>query len=365
MSDTVINKDNLRIVPFSLLYEGMVVEEDIYDSTASIMIAKGGITLDANRIETIKKHNDYSSFINVTGNTYKALTQREHDYPVESRTEMEEASGYTEVKDDTFQILGEIANTKNVPQEALYSVSENLSNRLETVPQSSVLALINALAPVDEYLQRHCVNVSLLNGLMGKWMNMPKDEVDTLVLIGLLHDCGKAMIPTQILNAPRKLTVTEFEVIKNHPKFGYDLLTEFPEHVRLGARYHHEKISGLGYPNRIGGDNLPLEARITAVSDIYDAMVSRRSYKKPNSPFSIMAMLSKLQGTDLDKELVDIFISNMPHDLVDKTVMMSDGRLGVIRSFDVKDIEYPMIEVNGRVIKSNEDLYCVSMHNDD
>ena len=365
MSEGAPNQSNLIAVSIDLLYDGMYVQEEIYDADAIRLITKRGATLNADSIERIIRLNAGRGTIYVSGDTYKAMLERTQPIKYEKRKELEEATGYTAAKDETFELLDEIAQHKTVQQEALESVSADLSTRLEVTNPSTIMSLINALAPVDEYLQRHCVNVSLLNGLIGRWLDLPKNEVDLLVLIGLMHDCGKALVPPQVLNAPRKLTLVEFEVIKMHPVLSYELLKDFPEEVRRAARLHHEKVSGEGYPDHLPCEMIPLAARITAVSDIYDAMVSQRAYKNPNSPFNIIAMLDKLKDSALDAVLVDVFNKNMPQELMNRPVMMSNGAIGIVRSFDPEDIEYPMIEVDNMVIKSNKDLYCISMYSED
>lgn len=365
MDENNLKASNLVAASIDLLYDGMEVQEDIYDAWAERMLIKRGSTLNADRIKSIKKLNEGSSVIYVSGNTYRTLLKKGPPVEADSRRELEEATGYAAIKDETLELLDEIAHTKAVKQEALQSVSIELSQRLESTSPSTILSLINALAPVDEYLQRHCANVSLLNGLLGRWLGLPKEVVDRLVLIGLLHDCGKALIPPQVMNAPRRLTIAEFEVIKMHTVYSYDLLAEFPESVRRASRSHHEKVNGTGYPDSLSRDNIPLEARITAVSDIYDAMVSQRAYKEPQSPFSIMAMLNELSCSELDGRLVNVFNMNMPKELIDKPVQLNDGRIGIIRSFDPDDIEYPMIEVNGRVMKSSKHFYCTAMYHED
>ena len=362
MSEENLDGSKLIAISIHLLQVGMDIQEEVYDADASQLLIAHGVTLSADIIEKMKDYNGGRDTIYVTTNTYKALLDRLPPIEAPNRREIEESTGYTVAKDDTFVLLDEIARNKVVKQDALNTVSAGLSNRLEVTSPSTILSLINALAPVDEYLQRHCVNVSLLNGLIGRWLGLPKKEVDTLVLIGLLHDCGKAITPPQVLNAPRKLTLVEFEVIKMHSVYSYDLLTEFQEPVRRSARCHHEKVNGRGYPDHLSSELIPYEARITAVSDIYDAMVSQRAYKRPRSPFSIMAMLSELKDSELDRRLVDVFNRNMPLELMDKPVVMSDGSIDVVRSFDPEDIEYPIIEVNGSLIKSNKGLYCTSMY---
>ncbi|MCL2226331.1 MAG: HD domain-containing protein [Oscillospiraceae bacterium] len=369
MSENNNNKSSgthLHAISVDLMRSGMEIQEDIYASDAERLLIKGGTLLDDRKISMVKNLNKGNPTIYVSEKTYERMLGLGAQTETISRQEMEKATGYSDVKDETLGLLDEISQKKKVlQQDALHSVSERLSNKLDEVAPSKILSLVNALAPVDEYLQRHCVNVSLLNGMLGKWLGMGKEDIDRLVLIGLLHDCGKALIPPQLLNVPRKLAAGEYEVLKMHAVHSYNLLADFPEPIRMAARGHHEKVDASGYPDGLPPVKISLEARITAVSDIYDAMVSRRAYKGPQSPFGVLATLSKLKGTELDSTLVDTFVQNMPKELLEREVVMSDGKIGIVHSFDPNDIEYPVVIVGGRAIKSNKEWRCASMHTRD
>jgi len=361
-----INENLLISVPIDLLYDGMTIQDDIYDSSGERKLINSGNTLDQQQIERINRLNSGHNTIYVTARTHKDMLLRiPKDVNVEVRQEVEDSTGYTKTKDETFKRLEEIASEKKVDTESLRAVSNDLSEQLETMPQDVVLLLINAMAPVDEYLQRHCVNVGMLNGLIGRWMGMSDAEIDKLVLIGLLHDTGKIAIPPQILSAPRKLTKVEYEIIKTHVKHSYDLLHDFPDNIRVAASCHHERCNGTGYNYKLKYDDIMLEARITAISDTYDALVARRAYQEPQSPFAALALIKKLSEFELDREIVNIFIENIPKDLVGKPVSMSNGSVGVVREYDLDDIAYPTVEVGGRTVKTNEKLFCTSMYNED
>ena len=98
-----------------------------------------------------------------------------------------------------------------------------------------------------------------MNALMGKWLGLPEDDVRTLVLAGLLHDVGKTKIPEEIINSPRRLTSAEYNIVKLHPVFSYEMLgSQFGETVRDIARHHHEKLTGDGYPDGLKGDEISL-----------------------------------------------------------------------------------------------------------
>ena len=103
-------------------------------------------------------------------------------------------------------------------------------------------------------------------------------------------------------------------------------------------------------------------ARVTAVSDIYDAMVSRRSYKNPNSPFKILSIINSLRNTELDGELVDVFIKNMSNEMVGKRVILSDGRLGNVMSVNPDALEYPVIQVGNNIVHTNKGLSPMAMY---
>jgi HD-GYP domain-containing protein (c-di-GMP phosphodiesterase class II) len=350
-------------VSMNLLYEGLVAPQDIYNYNGTQLLVRQGTLLTQKQIDAIRGHGSNGE-IRVTRETRKVMMSHILPGGAVDIQSLEKDSGYTESKDVTLKILNEIESTSNVPEEAIYSVREELSGRLEVSRPDVILDIINAMGPADEYLQRHSLNVSMLNGLIGKWMGYPKEYVDTLILVGMLHDCGKAALPTQVLSAPRALTVAEFEVIKMHPVHAYNLLCDFPEVVRRGVRGHHEKVNGTGYPDRLVTDAISLESRITAISDVYDAMVSRRSYKVPQSPFHVMAMLGHLRGTDLDTTIVDVFTQNIPKELLGKPAMLSNGEVGVIHQIDPFDPGYPYIKTRNEVVKSNKDLYCLHMYFD-
>ena len=346
----------------NLLYDGMVTPHNIYSSDGDVLLLRQGRTMLSSQVEAIKRMNAGQNIIRVSLETRKMLLEHNLSCKLVSQTEQETESGYSDVVDETLTLLEDIADASAISHESLYTASEELSDFIESTSPDKILDLVNAIAPADEYLQRHCTDVSLLNGLIGKWLEYPKEDIEALVLAGLVHDTGKALIPNEILNAPRKLAVAEFEVMKTHPVFGFDLLPAFSASVRHGAQGHHEKCNGKGYPYGVSADDIPLVARITAVSDIYDAMVSRRSYKNPNNPFHILSLFKTQYTTELDPKIIDLFIKNMPNELINKPVVLSDGEIGAVHAIDPDDIEYPYVRVHGKEIKTSSQLHCSYMY---
>jgi HD-GYP domain-containing protein (c-di-GMP phosphodiesterase class II) len=141
-------------------------------------------------------------------------------------------------------------------------------------------------------------------------------EQDEIYMIGLLHDVGKIGVPDSVINKPGKLTDAEFELIKKHPVVGSGILESIKERPKLatGARWHHERYGGGGYPDGIAGEKIPEEARIIAVADAYDAMTSRRSYRDVMSQDRVRSEIERGMGTQFDPRFAKLMLQMIDED---------------------------------------------------
>ncbi|MNB71729.1 Cyclic di-GMP phosphodiesterase response regulator RpfG [compost metagenome] len=159
---------------------------------------------------------------------------------------------------------------------------------------------------------RHSERTSRYAVDIGTELELPLDERSDLYIGGLLHDIGKLSVPEYILNKPSSLDPEEFELIKQHPAKGYELASRFPEFgegVLNIILHHHERFDGTGYPCGLKGQEIPLSARIIAVADSFDAMISERVYRKqPHDRKYAANQLIEGRGTQFDPVIVDIFL---------------------------------------------------------
>ncbi len=162
----------------------------------------------------------------------------------------------------------------------------------------------------DAYIQGHSDRVSKYSMLLGKYLNLSNKDLKILEIGGLFHDIGKIGIPNYILLKTSKLTKDEYSQIKNHPLIGAHILSNssnFKDIIPI-VKYHHERYDGLGYPCKLEGRNIPFLARITSISDAFDAMTSKRIYRD-SLPFNVVKKeFQKNKGTQFDPELTDIFL---------------------------------------------------------
>ena len=171
---------------------------------------------------------------------------------------------------------------------------------------SHVRALMVSLAQKDEYTEEHTRRVALRAVQVGEELGLSPLRLRDLATGALVHDIGKLVVPDAILKKPNKLTGEEFAVIKRHPENGYRTLKElgFREPVRRLVRDHHERLDGSGYPSGLSGPGMSLDARILAVCDVYDALISNRVYRDAFSHEQAMAILREEAGVKLDRRCV-------------------------------------------------------------
>jgi HD-GYP domain-containing protein (c-di-GMP phosphodiesterase class II) len=160
----------------------------------------------------------------------------------------------------------------------------------------------------------HSVRVSRLSRTVGGAFGFDEARLKKLCYTAVLHDVGKILVPEVVLNRPRKPTRTEFFILHLHPSFGALLASYFnlPAELRIRTQHHHERWDGKGYPHKLGGEDIPLMARIVQVADTYDAMVSRRPYREPLSHAQAGAELLKHSRKQFDPRVVEAFLDTFP-----------------------------------------------------
>ena len=198
---------------------------------------------------------------------------------------------------------------------------------------------------LDEQLI-HGMRVSNLAYQVAKELGEPEEFCHDLAVAGMLHDIGKVQVPAEILEKPGPLTETEFDVIKMHSKNGYEKLKNnvlVTSKIKMGVYMHHENINGTGYPMGLEGDQIYKFARIIHVADVYDAITSRRVYKKAQSPNEAVDFLIRNSGTMFDPECVKAFVTYIPVYPKGRNVILSDGEVAVVVENRQQHTLYPVV----------------------
>lgn len=196
-------------------------------------------------------------------------------------------------------------------REVADAVAKIHARELETL-----LVLAKAGEYRDECTGDHIARMAKYSALIGARLGLAADRVHSLEVAAPMHDIGKVGIPDSILLKEGPLTPTELEVMRRHPRIGYDILSGSPsKYLSMGsviALGHHERFDGEGYPAGLRGEDIPLEARIVAVADVFDALVTRRPYKEPWSIEKALEHLRCQKAKHFDPACVDAFLGDIP-----------------------------------------------------
>ena len=210
----------------------------------------------------------------------------------------------------------------------------------------------------DDYTYMHSVAVCALMIALGKQLGLTGPELKEAGLAGLLHDVGKMMIPDDVLNKPGKLTDEEFNIVKEHPRKGWEILHGSPEITATAldvCLHHHERVDGTGYPERISGDLLTLFARMGAVCDVYDALTSNRCYKNGWEPAETIRKMAEWRNGHFDERIFQAFVKTIGIYPSGTLVRLKSGRLAIVVEQTEKSLLTPIVKVFFST-KSNEPI---------
>ena len=320
-----------RYISARLLESGMVIDQSIIDRTGRVLVARK-TALDDYIIDALRK-------MNITG----VYIREGEEEPEETNIEISAATLdkiETLRKNDRAKVrLTESVKERvatgmqflfnNPADEGFVNAANSISGDLmRAITENDAIAVdIDALKVSDEYTFKHSVDVASIAMVIARQNKMSDKDVCQIGMAGLLHDLGKSEIPPEILNKPARLTDEEFEIMKSHPVRGYNILKNKPgiaPEILMGVLQHHEKMGGNGYPLGLPGTKISTYARILAVADIYDALVTERPYKKGFSPRDAVEMIMAMTG-ELDVEVIKLFLSSVILYPVDSVVHLSNG----------------------------------------
>ena len=201
-------------------------------------------------------------------------------------------------------------------QRNLEAEVEKKTQENEVLSLHVVQTLAQAIDAKDTYTNGHSGRVAEYSKEIAKRYGYSVKQQDEIYMMGLLHDVGKIGVPDAVINKPGRLDDEEFEQIKKHPVLGDKILKKIREMPKLaiGARWHHERYDGTGYPDGLAGKDILEEARIIAVADSYDAMTSNRSYRGLLPQEKVREEIEKGQGTQFDPVFADIMLQIMDED---------------------------------------------------
>lgn len=361
--------------------EGMVLGDDVFDKTGLLLVSKDTV-INLGIVEKLKRFSGTREvYVKVGKNKLDIKTVVELEsgekVEIESHELNLDHSNERYIIKEKFEEM-HVSIKKSFDELSRNNTGEEIKRELEkTVEEiknnlSVNVELLNEILDVkavDEYLYNHSLNVAVISNLIGKWLGLSHEDLDILVLAGLVHDIGKLKVDQKILNKPGKLTDDEFMEMKKHPAYSHKMLIEmgYKEQKMLKAvTLHHEKVDGTGYPLGITGDKLPIHAKILAIADIFDAMTSNRVYKERVSPFKVLEMFQNQTFGKLDYGIIMTFIKKFTEYYVGSEVQLSNGERAKIVSLNTYELTKPLLVTDGGKfidISRNRDIQIIDFDN--
>ena len=256
----------------------------------------------------------------------------------------EKAAAQTPLSDEIYAARGAFSaaygHVKSFMQSAasgnveVAAVEPCLGSIMKSVVKNrNALLLLANLKNLDDYMYRHSVNVAIFAVAFGQYLGLEDEELRLIGIAALFHDYGKAFLPPTILNAPRKLSASEMQIMHTHVERGYEKLRssgKFPQEVLSAILQHHERHDGSGYPNRLSGDEIGLHGRIISICDVYDALASKRVYKDAVHPKHALGTLFKMSENAWAPGFAEHFIKMVGIFPIGTAVLLSNGQKGIV-----------------------------------
>lgn len=337
-------KEGKAILSIDSVKPGMSTAELIFNKLGNVILWEN-VTLDENMIARLK---------NLGIETVAVHPEKPKITYVKSQSSQQFMVDYERDVMAVKQIFQNITSGRTLSSQMAQQIVDSVLEHVDA--HRNIIESITQVRNIDEYTYYHSLNVALLCMLIGKWLRLDDQSVRDLTLAGLLHDIGKTQIPLHIINKPGKLTDDEFEEIKRHSEYGYNLIHQvdgIPSEVAIAVLTHHEKEDGSGYPMGMTGDKLNLYSKVITVADIFDAMTANRVYHSKDTPFKVFELMQHGSFGVLDPVVLRVFLDNITHYYIGTKVRLNTGEIGEVVFMNRMNLSKPVVMVDDRYIDTS------------
>ncbi|MFL0584569.1 HD-GYP domain-containing protein [Solibacillus silvestris] len=348
----------MRLISINVLKEGMAVGRTIWNEAGHPLLHKN-VVVTSRIIERLRELNIHYLYI---------------DDKLSAGIEIEETIAPLKRMEAVKNMTKSFENVKKAKRDQASYVLDQQSKVIGLIVDDIMNAIVNSEEVLmvltdaylyDKYIYQHSFQVALYSIAIAKEMGYSYEDIRLIGIGAILHDVGKLLISPDILLKPGNLSEEEYEEMKNHARYGFDLLRNLHSVSLLVAHcafQHHERIDGSGYPRGIINNEIHPFAKIIAVSDVFDALTSNRIYRKKMLPSEAIAIIDKGDGKLFDAKVMEAFRRSVVHYANGTIVLLTDGRRGIVSKQNLVDVTRPWIRIfqeNGKMLGATYEL-CLS-----
>lgn len=350
----------MKRVSVNNLKEGMVLSDNVYLKNQKLLVPKGVVLTQS--VMMLLKHKQITSVL-IDDNQVESRIEEPESYVELVKTNDHFRTFKLEYENDVkflAQSLNDLIE-KNEPFDTDIFIQKVFKLLTHTGQTNNILDFLISMRDYDDSTFCHSMNVALLCGIFADWLSLNQADRETAILCGLFHDIGKLKIPLSIIKKTTSLTDAEFAIMKKHSELGYQILRSkknippLNEHVPYAALMHHEKCDGTGYPLSLKGEGIDFFAKMVAIVDVYDAMTSKRVYRAPLCPFTVIHHFEEEGLQKYDPEMLLVFLNHVVNTYINHTVKLSNGKIGNIIFINKICLSKPMIKCEDGFIDLTQD----------
>lgn len=364
---------------------GMVIAKDVR-SRGGDLLMKAGTQMDKNGILTLRENAISFVFVreeseNVTSLTTDAQGQQESHEKEEAKKPYipfsdEKESYYDKIhnspdfKDFRAKFSSGVVKLRGLLNRILRDDLEgDLVTHGRTVLQGLAMPegaiptfdLISNLRRFEDVIYVHSLNVAVLGGMLAEWLGYSKKDIEMVKICGLYHAIGKLTIPPEIISKPSKVSREEYDLIKNYPKAGYEILKKYGANDKIlkVAYEHQQRYDGSGYPQGFDPKKIDPFSHIIAIVNVYDAITSVRAYRGEICPFKVIRMFEEEGMGKYDPKVYKVFLEGIANNFIGNRVKLNDGRIAKVLMINKTYFSMPMVIAGAEYIdlSKRRDLY--------
>lgn len=260
------------------------------------------------------------------------------------------------------RLFEDIRNNGNLQLETIQEIQTDIAPVLmESAGNPDVHYLFEQMQASDAYTYNHNIGVGIIATYIGRKLGFSKENLSTLTLAATLHDVGKTRIPESVLGKRGKLTASEYEEMKRHTIYGYELLKDIPglpPSVALSALQHHEREDGNGYPLGLTGIDIHHHSKIVAIADVFHAMSSHRVYHRAMPFYQVIEQMNRDMFGKFNPTILLLFVTQLMSTLVGKEVMLTNQQKGTIIMIDPYDPLKALLNTSTGIVDLRMEADC-------
>ena len=331
----------MRLISINILKSGMKIGRTIYNEAGHPLLKADAIVSDR-IIDRLKQLNIRYVYID---DLISSGIEVEESVPTEKRMKI-----VNQITDSFHKIKGlNFQDASLVLDKQSKVIGVIVDDLLDSILNSEeILTVLTDAFLYDEYLYQHSFQVTLYSLAIAKELGYSSNDLRNIGIGAMLHDVGKLMVPTSILLKPGRLSDEEYETMKHHTTYGFDILRNLHTISLLVAHcafQHHERLDGSGYPRGLVDYEIHPYAKVIAVADVFDAVTSNRVYREKMLPSQGICIIDAGSGTLYDAKVVEALKRSVVHYPNGTIVMLSDGRRGVVAKQNIADSSRPIIRI--------------------